>query len=147
MSGRSYIGATKKTVFLIKAQKLGFFVKFFTKSNTNTKLFDCENAYKFSRSVTLLKISQSIEQFSFDLNLCVAPALQALTKRTNTKQVSAYIPEKFSIFKLFVKNFTNYENSYMNNCSVIHVSSYMNNCSVIHVNAYMNICSYVQVFM
>ena len=67
-----------------------FFVKIFTK---------------------IVNFSQNAEENSSDLNLCVRLILQALTKRTNTKQENAYISEKFSISKLFCE-FLHNESSY-----------------------------------
>ena len=86
-------------------------VHFFTNCSTNTKLFRNVNAYKFSICMILWRISQTAEEISSDLNLCVRIILQALTKRTNTKQENAYISEKFSIFKLFCE-FLHNESSY-----------------------------------
>ena len=88
-----------------------FIVIFFTNCNKNTKLFWYVSAYKFNITIILWRISQSAEEISPDLNLCMKLILQALTKRTNTKQENAYIPEKFSISKLFCE-FLHNERSY-----------------------------------
>jgi hypothetical protein len=79
MSSHSYVFGKKMLVKKI-TNKSAYIVKIFTNCNTNTKLFWNENAYKFSISIFLWKLSQSVEQFSPDAQIFTWLNLQTLSK-------------------------------------------------------------------
>ena len=79
MSSRSYVLEKKLLVKKI-TNKSAYIVKNFTNCSTNTKLFWNENAYKFSITVFLWRISQSAEEISPDQYLFMWLNLQTLSK-------------------------------------------------------------------